>query len=223
MPDITAGRCWELIRTARQELADDLGGLTEAQWRTRSLCSEWDVEQTLAHLIAAARTGGWRWVRSIVGAGFRPAVHNERRLREQLGESPEETLDRFRAVIGLQIAPTRDLAAYLGEVLVHGEDIRAPLGIDRKPSPEAVAAVLDFFLARNFTVASRSVGRGLTLTATDAPFTGGEGPAVSGPGLALMMTLAGRPQYLDQLAGPGVAALAERVGPEPADSAPPRW
>ncbi|OYN99807.1 maleylpyruvate isomerase family mycothiol-dependent enzyme [Enemella evansiae] len=211
MPITTTDQYWELIRAARRQLADDLADVTRPQWRTRSLCGEWDIEQVLAHLTAAARVGQWRWIRSIVGSGFRPAVHNARRLREQLGDTPAGTYARFRESIELRIAPSKDLAAYLGEVLVHGEDIRRPLGIDAPPSTDAVTAVLDFYVSRDFTVPSRRTSRGLGLQATDAPFASGEGPEVTGPARALMMTLAGRPQYLDQLGGPGAVILRERL------------
>ena len=156
-----------------------------------------------------------RWIRSIVAAGFRPTVHNDRRLREHLGATPAETLARFEAVVGSTTAPTGDIAADLGEVLVHGQDIRVPLGIEHDPDPRAVAAVAEFFASRDFTVRSRSTIRDLRLCAADGEFTAGDGPLVTGPTLALVMTMAGRTAYLDRLGGPGVATLRERVGAAP--------
>ena len=53
--------------------------------------------------------------------------------------------------------------------------------------------------------------RGLTLAATDLPWTTGKGPAVEGPGEALLMAMAGRPAALPELFGPGLATLAARI------------
>lgn len=204
---------WDAIHRARQHLIDDLVPLTEADWRRPTLCGEWDVEHVVAHLTAAASLGTMAWMRSIVLSGFRPAVHNDRRLREHLGATPAHTLDRFRAVASSRVAPSKDLPAYLGEVVVHGEDIRHPLGIASLPDVESVTAVAEFYAARNFTVNSRSVAEGLRLRAIDGPFVAGRGPEVVGPTLALVMTMAGRRSHLDQLTGDGVDAIAERLAP----------
>ena len=196
---------------ARAALADDLMHLSEQRWRTQSLCAEWNIEQVVAHLTAAASLGRLRWVRSIVAAGFRPAVHNDRRLHEHLGSTPADTLASFRAVIDSTTSPSKDTAAYLGEVIVHGHDIRHPLGIAAHPDLEALTQVAHFFAQRNFTVPSRSMVRGLRLRATDGPFDHGAGATVAGPTLALVMTMAGRRAYLDQLEGPGRPTLEQRT------------
>ena len=74
-------RLWAAIHVERAALADELGALRDAEWRTGSLCTRWSVEEVLAHLTAVARTGRVRWVRSIVGAGFDTDRHNRRRMR----------------------------------------------------------------------------------------------------------------------------------------------
>jgi uncharacterized protein (TIGR03083 family) len=201
----------DLIRTARAELAEDLAGLTDAQWATPSLCSAWTVEEVVAHLTAAAHTTPIRWMSSMLGAGFRPDVHNRRRLDEHRGATPRETLARFRAAVGRTTAPSGHTAAWLGEVVVHGQDVRRPLGFTRAPGIEAVTAVARFFVSRNFAVNSRSVGVGLHLEATDGPFTAGDGPSVRGSTEALVMVLAGRRAYLGELTGDGVATIRARI------------
>ncbi len=207
----TDAELWALTHASRRSLVGDLSSFTEEQWRRPTLCTDWDAERVVAHLTAAATMGRWRWIRSIVGAGFRPEVHNERRLREHLGATPAETLKKFEAVIDATTAPTGDTAAYLGEVVVHGQDIRFPLGIGTKPDPDALTAVAEFYAQRNFTVRSRTLVSGLRLLATDGPFRAGEGPEVAGPTLALVMTMAGRRAYLDQLQGPGRAIVVDRI------------
>jgi uncharacterized protein (TIGR03083 family) len=202
---------WDLTHAARRSLVDDLSGLDLAQWRRPTLCTGWDVEHVVAHLTAAATVGQWRWIRSMVLAGFRPAVHNERRLREHLGATPAATLAGFEAVIEASTAPTGDTAAYLGEVLVHGQDIRYPLGLSTEPDIQALTAVAEFYAGRNFTVPSKTLASGLRVLATDGPFTAGAGPEVAGPTLALVMTMAGRHAHIDQLQGAGRDIIIERL------------
>lgn len=204
-------RLWALAYTERAALAEDLAEIPGEQWRRRSLCGEWTVEQVLAHLTAAASLNSGQWLRSMLAAGFRPDVHNRRRLVEQLGGTPLETLERFRAVLDSTTAPSSHTPAYLGEVLVHAQDIRRPLGIPRTPSVEALTRVAEFFAARNFTVPSRTYSAGLQLQSTDGPFTAGRGPRVAGSTLALVMSMAGRVAYLGELDGPGAAVMRSRV------------
>ncbi|MEO8219297.1 MAG: maleylpyruvate isomerase family mycothiol-dependent enzyme [Specibacter sp.] len=202
---------WALAHAERAALAEDLAGLDAEQWRQGTLCGKWDVEQVVAHLTAAASVGQWQWMRSMLGARFRPDVHNQRRLQEHLGSSPAQTLDRFRAVINSSRAPSSDIPAYLGEVVVHAQDIRHPLGLARTPDLEALTPVAEFFARRNFTVPSRSNAAGLQLRADDGPFAAGDGALVTGTTLALVMAMAGRSPYLEQLDGPGVPILRTRV------------
>ena len=69
----------------------------------------------------------------------------------------------------------------------------------------------DFFASRDFTVASRTAVAGLQLRADDGPFATGTGPLITGSTLSLVMSMAGRAPYVDQLDGPGVATLRIRV------------
>lgn len=204
-------RLWELVRAERIALTADLQTFTIEQWRHATLCGQWDVEQVVAHLTAAASLNQWQWLRSIVGARFRPDVHNQRRLAEHQGKTPAETLDRFRAVIDSTTAPSGHTPAYLGEVLVHAQDIRWPLRLPRTPSVEALTPVADFYARRDFTVASRTCAAGLHLQADDGPFATGSGPLVTGSTLALVMSMAGRAPYLDELEGPGLPTLRARL------------
>lgn len=201
---------WAAVHAERAALAEDLAGLDDAQWAERSLCGQWVVEEVVAHLTAAASIGRFRWFRSVLGARFDFDLHNQRRLEEHRGVSPAETLHRFRAVIGSTTAPSGDTAAWLGEVVVHGQDIRRPLGLARTPSVDAVTAVARFFAGRDFTVPSRSAARGLRLVATDGPFASGSGPVVRGTTLALTMAMAGRKSCCDDLTGDGVPTLRAR-------------
>jgi uncharacterized protein (TIGR03083 family) len=203
---------WTLIHAERAALVDDLADLTPEQWATRSLCADWTVEETVAHLSAAASTGRLRWLRSAIGARFDFALHNRRRLDEQLGATPEETLARFRSVISSTTSPPGPVEMWLGEVVVHGGDVRRPLGRVRTYPMSTLMPLATFFAKQNSTVRSRSNAAGLRLEATDGPFATGpaDAPRVAGPTLALVMAMAGRAAFCDDLDGPGVATLRAR-------------
>jgi uncharacterized protein (TIGR03083 family) len=203
-------RLWALVHTERAVLADDLADLNSDQWAHRSLCGEWSVEQVVAHLTAVATVGPLRWIRSVVGAHFDTDLHNARRLAEHLGPTPDDTLANFRRVLTSTTAPFGPTEAWLGEVVVHAQDIRRPLDISHPPSIEVTTEVARFYARKDFAVNSKSAAEGLRLTATDSEFTAGNGLEVSGPTLALTMAMAGRAVYCDDLTGPGVVTLRSR-------------
>jgi uncharacterized protein (TIGR03083 family) len=194
----------------RSALVDDLRGLTPEQWRSPTLCGAWDVEDVVAHLGAASRLSMWGWIRSMVGARFDADVHNQRRLEEFRGATPAATLERF-ADVGTIALPVKESPAALGEVIVHAEDIRRPLGLRHAPDAEGLVAVARFFAAKDFAVNSRSLVKGLRLSANDADFQAGAGPEVGGPLLALVMAMAGRAAALEDLDGDGVPQLSRRL------------
>lgn len=100
----------------------------------------------------------------------------------------------------------------LGETLVHGEDIRRPLGLRRDHPVEAVTRVAAYYQGSDQVVVARSRVAGLRLVADDGPFTSGTGPLVSGPTLALVMAMTGRTACCDDLDGEGVELLRSRCG-----------
>lgn len=211
MTRTTTEHHWDMIRAERARLAEDLAGLRLTEWSAPTLCADWSVEEVVAHLTAGASIGRWSWMRSIAGAGFRPAVHNARRLAEHRGATPAETLERFRGVVEARVAPTGDLWAWLGEVVVHGSDVREPLGIRTAPDPDAVLVVAEGYVRRDFAVASRSTAKGLHLVATDSSFSAGDGPTVEGTTLDLVLAMAGRPTAASRLRGDGATVLVERL------------
>ena len=203
MPDpMSRSQLWDAIHAERAALAADLDGLTDEQWTSPSLCAGWTVADVVAHLTAAAVTGRLRWLRSIAGARFDMDLHNDRRLGEQRGATTGETLERFRAAVGSTIAASGHLPAWLGEVVVHAQDIRRPLGIPTRPALPAVVEVARFYVAKDFAVPSRTRAQGLRLEATDSDFAHGDGPVVRGTTLALVMAMAGRGAYADELSRP---------------------
>lgn len=199
------------VHAARARLADDLTDLDDAAWRTPSLCDGMSVRDVVAHLTAGASLSFPRWFAMLARARFDADAMVARQVADHLGNDPADTLTRFRAVVGSTTVPSRrHLDAWLGEVLVHGEDVRRPLGLPSAEPARAWEQVARCYVARDFTVRSRTLARGLRLEADDSGFAHGDGPLVRGTTRALVMALAGRRAYLDELDGDGVAVLAAR-------------
>lgn len=201
---------WSLIHAERAALAADLQLLSEAQWESPSLCADWSVREVVAHLSAAASVGRVRWIRSVLGARFHFDLHNQRRLTEHLGKNTADTLAEFRRIIPSRTAPLGHPTAWLGEVIVHSADIRRPLGIPSDPRPKAVVEVARFYASRDFAVPSQKAMDGLRLEATDETLSVGDGLLVRGTPLALIMAMAGRGAFCDDLTGEGVALFRSR-------------
>jgi uncharacterized protein (TIGR03083 family) len=101
-----------------------------------------------------------------------------------------------------------------GELIIHQQDIRRPLGLVRDVPPERVLPILDYCLTRvGSTVLVPGVTKraaGLRLVATDLAWSAGDGPEVHGTAEAILMGINGRRAALPDLDGPGVQLLASR-------------
>ncbi|MFJ8692004.1 maleylpyruvate isomerase family mycothiol-dependent enzyme [Streptomyces roseolilacinus] len=203
---------WPSIRTERAALAAELEDLTDEQWATPSLCTGLTVREVLAHLTAGASLNTVRWLAGVIRCRFDFDKQVAVRLAEQVGATPAETLERFRRIIPSTPKPALPVIAVLGETLVHGEDIRRPLGIRRDYPIDVVTQVAQYYQGSDLVVVAKGRVGGLRLVADDGPFTTGSGPVVSGPTLALVMAMTGRAAYCDDLEGDGVELLRSRCG-----------
>jgi uncharacterized protein (TIGR03083 family) len=201
---------WPLIHSERAALAADLESLTDEQWATPSLCNGLTVREVLAHLTAAAGLNAVRWLVGVIRCRFDFDKQVAMRLAEQLGAAPADTLGRFRRVITSTTKPPLPAIAMLGETIVHGEDIRRPLGLRRDHPIETVTRVAEYYRGSDLVVLAKGRIGGLGLVAGDGPFTAGSGPLVTGRTLALVMAMTGRGAYCDELEGDGVPVLRER-------------
>ncbi|HYO40627.1 MAG TPA: maleylpyruvate isomerase family mycothiol-dependent enzyme [Nocardioidaceae bacterium] len=200
---------WPMVHAERAALIADLQGLHLDQWDEPSLCAGWTVHDVVAHLVDSARTTRVGFVAGLARARFDFDRQNARGVRRQRGGSPPETLQRLRRVASRTSTPPAPLDSRLVEEVVHGEDIRRPLGLTRRYPPEAVvrALRLQARTPASFGGAEELVAR-VRLVAGDAELDIGSGPRVSGPALSLLLAVSGRRGALDDLAGPGVAILA---------------
>ena len=201
---------WPTIHAERRALADDLDGLTSEQWQSASLCEGWTVHDVLAHLLVLAGMTPFNFVARFAGAGFNFARYAEQGIARQQRPNAAQTLAAFRAAQDHTTAPPGPVETWVGEHLVHGEDIRRPLGITRSYPMDAVLGTLDFYQRSQPIIGGRDRVAGLTLRAIDADHSVGNGPEVNGPALDLVLAATGRPAGWATLAGPGLETLKSR-------------
>ncbi|UBU13083.1 maleylpyruvate isomerase family mycothiol-dependent enzyme [Nonomuraea gerenzanensis] len=210
-----AGRAaddWALIHAERAALAADLAGLAEERWAAPSLCAGLTVREVLAHLTAGASLTPLRWLAGVIRCRFDFDKQVAMRLAEHLGADGAETLRRFEHVVTSTTSPPLPALAMLGETVVHGEDIRRPLGLRRDHPIGTVTRVAEYYRGSDLVVQAKGRIGGLRLAATDGPFEAGSGAVVSGTTVALIMAMTGRAAYCDELTGEGVPILRERCG-----------
>ena len=203
---------WELVHQERRALIDDLAGLAPEQWESPSLCGGWTVHAVAAHLVDNARTARLGIVLAMVRARFDFDRQNEAGIAREKGATPAETLDRLRAVMGRRTTPPAPLDSRLVEEVVHGEDVRRPLGIRRDYPSEAVTRALAHQLKTSVALGGgRQRAAGVRLRASDVDVVVGDGPEVSGPVVSLLMVVSGRAQALEDLTGPGLPRLEASI------------
>jgi uncharacterized protein (TIGR03083 family) len=212
-PSLDNDTVFALIAIERRRVADLFEGLDEAQWATRSLCSQWSVRDLAGHLTAPFCLSIPRFLLgSLVSGGFNR--YNER-VSRRLGQRPAASIvatlrdnaeTRFSPPGAGPLAPLTDLA-------VHARDAARPLGLDTCAPLDTWRIALDFLTskkAKGGFVPGRSLD-GLRLTSTDQDWSFGQGLEVSGPSEALALAVTGRSVALDALTGDGLSTLRARL------------
>lgn len=211
---------WPIVATERGALADDLTDLTDEQWDSRSLCGRWSVREVLAHMTSTATTGPAGFVVGMIRARLSFDRFVDADIERYTAGTPAETLARFRGVQHSTTAPPGPKASWLGETLVHAEDIRRPLGIAHDYPVDALCRCAEFYAGSNALIGTKSRISGLVLSATDTDWRHGDSSdsdsgadtanTVSGPMLSLLMAMTGRAAHCDDLTGDGVMTLRTR-------------
>lgn len=197
---------WDVVHRERRELADQLEAQPDVDWSTPSLGTDWTVHGVLTHLVHDALTTRWSFLRDFVTAGFNFDRSNERWVAKMKDEPPAVTLRRLREVSGRTTSAPAPLPTRLIEVIVHGEDIRRPLGLRHEYPMEAVETAIRFQLETGVNLGGgKERADGFRLEAADTDLAAGDGPLVRGTALDLLLVLTGRPVPEEVLSGEGAA------------------
>jgi uncharacterized protein (TIGR03083 family) len=201
---------WPLIHAERAALAADLESLDDAGWATASLCPGWSVRDVLAHMTATAKMTPPTFFMKLAASGFRFNAMSAKNISSEETGTPAQGLAEFRGLLNATNHPPGPVEAMLGEAVIHSEDIRRPLGVKRDYPTVALIRVADFFKGSNLLIGAKRRIAGLSLKASDADWSAGVGPEVTGPMLSLVMAMTGRSAALDDLSGDGLGSMRGR-------------
>jgi uncharacterized protein (TIGR03083 family) len=201
---------WGYIHSERSDMADTWSTLTDAQWVNASWCEGWTVQDTAGHVLAAAEQTPLNFYKELIGAGFRFNVFTDRAAKRLAAVGPEDLVARLRDRTTTTNHPPAPVMAMLGEIIVHGEDIRRPLGLKHSSPEGALTAVADSWKNSNLLIGAKRRIAGLRLRSTDNDWSHGDGPEVSGPLISLVLAMSGRKGAHADLNGEGLTILAGR-------------
>jgi uncharacterized protein (TIGR03083 family) len=189
-----------------------LEGLDDAQLAMPSLCAGWDVKTVAAHVVSTVEDGTAGFLRLAVRRGsLARAIDELARRRAQLPTA--ELVANLRRCADQPVSPPLfGPVDPLADSLVHGGDIRIPLGLRFEPDAQLTALAMDFLTGR-WPIGFVPLGRlrGIRLHATDVDRAWRDGADIHGPVAALMMSVCGRSVSLDALDGPGLPLLRHRL------------
>jgi uncharacterized protein (TIGR03083 family) len=204
---------FEMIARERRDLADTLSGFDTKQWTTPSLCQGWTVHDVAAHLLMPLVTSIPRLIVAMAGSGFNFDRANLGLTARVAQRSNAELVTGLRANADHRFKPPgMGAEAPLTDTLVHGQDIRRPLGIDRRIAPEHLARSLTFLSGKTQGFVPKGLVDGVRFEATDLAWNGGDGALARGTGEAILLTMTGRRVAVAELEGPGVELLRTRLG-----------
>jgi len=146
-----------------------------------------------------------------VGSGFNFGAMVRKNIAAiEFGRTDPELAELLRSRTDARTAPPGPALSWLGETIVHGEDVFRAVGGYRDHPVAHLVAVGDFYKNSNALIGTRTRIDGVTLRATDTAWTHGSGPELSGPMIALLLAMTGRKAALDDLTGDGVEVLRTR-------------
>ena len=196
----------------RRDLLEFLQGLECHEWESPTLCSEWLVRDLVAHIVSYGQLAAADLTRRFIEGRVSLAGANRVGVEQLEQRTPAELL----TLLEQSLVPSGPIRLFGGRIaltdtLIHHQDIRRPLGRPREIPPDRLRRALSFgLIAPPIRGAWRL--RGVRATANDVDWSHGIGPEVTGPGEAILMTMAGRRGIAAELEGPGADRLVHRLG-----------
>jgi len=200
---------WSAVSQLRLAVADLLETLTPEEWERPSLCAGWRVRDVAGHLSLVPTITTWDMVRAAPRGRFNPHHVNTLLARQYADRPTRAIVERIREHAGeRRTARVLDVRDSLFDVVVHSQDIAMPLGRTLDVPVDSARAGLDRVWEMGWPFRAKRRLSGLRLSATDADWTVGDGPAVEGTALALLLLLTGRTETAaPMLTGCGVASI----------------
>ena len=203
---------WTSINNGREALGDYLAQLTPDDWNKPSLCAGWSVKDVAAHMLVVPTMSKGQVFRAFAGSRFNLDRMNGKLVNKLTTQmSPADIATKTRSSAASHgMPPGLKLLGVFNELAVHSSDIADGVGKPFALPTEDYVACLEFLKDVQPVFGAKKRAEGLKLQATDAEWSTGSGPIVSGPSKQLLLALAGRRAALDNLTGDGVASLRSR-------------
>lgn len=205
---IRAMDLWPAIAAQRLRVADMLDGIDHETAQSQSLCDGWTLQECAGHLTTGWNVSFWKFMLGMAKAlgSFDKA---NLRFGKEMGErSMGEIAVDIRSHADHRFTPPGlGPEAPLSDLILHGYDIGTPAGVTCESDPTVFPQLLDLSCGpKGKTIGVTNRIDEVRLAATDSDWSRGDGPEVSGTGLALLLAVTGR-SYED-LTGDGVTILA---------------
>ncbi|MFD6454884.1 maleylpyruvate isomerase family mycothiol-dependent enzyme [Nocardia sp. NPDC060220] len=193
-PDTRNDTIWLAVADERTTLVELLRGLPASEWDTASLCQGWRIRDVVAHLVLATRvTVAALLVNLIRARGNTDRLIHDTAVRHADRTPTAELLAELRATIDSRAIPIGTTPVdRLMDLLVHGQDIAVPLGIDRVMPPAPAQLALDRVWTMGAPFHAQNRLAGYSLRATDSSWTAGNGAPITGTAAELLMMVTGR-------------------------------
>lgn len=201
------------IADERRAVAGMLADLPPENRSVSSLCDGWTVHHVAAHLIMPLTVSMPAIMVAMIASGGNFDRANNK-LTKQLARRPfEEIIEILQTKADKKFTPPgAGPEAPLTDILVHGLDIRWPLGLPRQIPEQRLRTALTHLTTKSANgVATSGVLTGRRFEATDVDWSYGEGPLVSGAAGALLLALTGRTVAVAHLAGEGAETWAAEL------------
>lgn len=205
---------WTVVEDQRRRIASFLDQLHAQEWEQPSLCDGWTIKQVAAHLAVVPQAPSLsQMVAMIVRArGSLDQVNHDIACDFARLRTPAQLVATLRDQASDRDLPrvtsVRNLAM---DIVVHGQDMAVPLHRSLPVPHDAAVYALERAWGMGWPFHARKRLNGYRIAATDASWTAGDGPQISGTTVALLLLATGRTaSALPMLTGPGVALLESR-------------
>jgi uncharacterized protein (TIGR03083 family) len=139
---------------------------------------------------------------------------NDNGVVREKRQHPQDTVEALRQVAELTRTPPANLATRLVEAIVHGEDIRRPLGIPGVyPGPTITHALTHQLRTPVSFGGGRERAAGIRLVDRGSGVSWGAGDEVEGDAIDLLLAVSGRRVDRARLTGRAASRLADAVVP----------
>ena len=203
---------WTQVKNGREALGHYLTGLSADDWRKPSLCAGWSAQDVAAHMLVIPTLSKGQVFRAFAGSRFNLDKMNAKLVGKLTatmspGEIAAATLS---SAASHGMPPGLKLPGVLNELVIHSADIAEAVGKPFDLPTEDYVACLDHLKDVQPVFGTKQRIAGLQLRATDAEWSTGSGPMVTGTSKQLLLAMAGRRAALENLTGDGVDTLRSR-------------